>query len=140
MIFRRFPFRNRSHRRFFVFLIIDGIGIMLHENEENFAMTTLSIGHTLGLTIQVLDQFGNVMLSPVTYDAAPTWSNSTPATETLAPAADGQSAVATPVAVGDDVISLALSIDGKPLTATLAVTVTPVVQVPTSIAIVATVN
>ena len=123
----------------YVFFVINNTGVLLHHDRENLMTTTLSVGHTLDLTIQVLDQFGAPMLTPVTYDAAPTWTNSTPATETLAPAADGQSAVATPVAPGNDVITLALSIGGKALTAALAVTVTPAAQIPTSVVIVPTV-
>jgi len=101
---------------------------------------TLSVGHTLALSILVLDQFGNPMLEPVTYDSPPAWTNSTPAVETLAAAADGQTAVATPVAPGSDVISLAFTVGGKSFATTLDVTVTPAVQVPTSAQIVATVQ
>jgi len=103
-------------------------------------MTTVTVGHTIALAIAYLDQNGNPMLTTPTPDAAPQWSNTTPATETLVAAADGNSAVATAVAAGNDVINLALAVGGKQFTATLAVTVAAVPQVLTSIAIVPTVS
>ena len=80
------------------------------------------------------------MLTPVTFDAAPVWANTTPATETLSAAADGQSATGTPVAPGADLISVSFTIGGVPFSATLAVEVDAAPQVPTSAVIVATVE
>ena len=140
MLWRRHHFRNRDRRRFFVFLTIGNTSILLTPNEENFAMTTLSIGHTLGLSIQVLDQHGNPYLAPVSYDAAPAWSNTTPATETLSVATDGQTATGTPVAPGLDTVSVSFAIGGKVFNATLAVEIDAEPQVPTSAIILATVE
>jgi hypothetical protein len=140
MLFRRFPFRNRGRHRIFVFLTIGGTSILLHPNEENFMTTILSMGHKLGLAIQVLDANGNPMLTPIVYDAAPVWSNTTPATETLAVATDGQTATGTPVAPGLDTVNLSFAIGGKVFNATLAVEIDAAPQVPTSAVIVATVE
>ncbi len=102
--------------------------------------TILTMGHKLGLAIQVLDQNGNPMLTPVVYDAAPLWGNTTPATEVLDVATDGQTATGTPVAPGLDTVNLSFAIGGKVFNATLAVEVDAAPQVPTSAVIVATVE
>ncbi len=102
--------------------------------------TILTMGHKLGLQLQVLDQNGNPMLSAVAFDAVPAWSNTTPTTETLVAAADGQSAVGTPVAPGTDTVSVSFTIAGVPFSATLAVEVDAAPQVPASAVIVPTVE
>jgi hypothetical protein len=140
MLWRRFRFYNRSRRRLFVFLKINDTGILLHPNEENFMTTVLTIGHKLGLALQVLDQNGNPMLTPVVFDAVPAWSNTTPATETLSVAADGQSATGTPVAPGTDLVSVSFTIGGVGFSATLAVEIDAAPQVPTSAVIIPTIE
>ena len=97
---------------------------------------TLSMGHKLDLSFLILDQNGNPMLTQPAPDAAPVWSDTTPATETLAAAASGLTAVATPVAPGTDTINLSLVIGGKALTASLPVEVDAAPQVATSVVIV----
>jgi hypothetical protein len=140
MLWRRHHFRNRDRLRFFVFLKINDTSILLHPNEENFMTTILTIGHKLGLSIQVLDQNGNPMLTPVVYDAAPVWSNTTPATETLSVATDGQTATGTPVAPGLDTVSVSFSIGGKVFNASLGVEIDAAPQIATSAVIIATVE
>lgn len=102
-------------------------------------MTTVAVGHTIAMSIAFLDQNGNPMLAPTVPDAPPTWTNTTPATETIVPAADGLSCVATAVAAGSDTVNLSATIGGKAFTASLSVTV-DVVQVLSSIAIKAVVT
>lgn len=99
--------------------------------------TTDTVGQTLPLSIQFLDQHGQPMATAPTPDAAPAWTNSTPATETLTVAADGLSATALAVAAGIDTISVSLAVGGQSFSASLAVTVAPEPQVLTSIEIVA---
>jgi hypothetical protein len=98
--------------------------------------TVVNLGHEIGLSIQFLDQNGNIMLTQPVPDTAPAWSNSTPATETLSVAANGLTATADPIAVGMDTISLSLAVGGKSFSATLSVEVDAAPQVLTSIAIV----
>jgi len=98
-------------------------------------MTQVTVGHQLALSILFLDQRGNPMLTAPTPDAAPSWSNSTPATETLAAAADGLSAVATTVAPGTDTVSLSVVVGGVTFSATLGVEVDAEPQVLTSVGI-----
>ena len=95
----------------------------------------VSIGHTISCTLVFLDQNGQPMLTTPTPDAAPVWSDTTPATETLTAAADGLGASAIAMAAGNDVISVALAVGGVQFSATLPVTVSPAPQVLTSVAI-----
>ena len=98
-------------------------------------MIKVTVGHTVALTIGYLDQNSNPMLTTPKVDAPPTWVNTTPATETLVAAADGLSASTTAVAVGTDVVSLALAVGGVPFAATLSVEVDAAPQVLTSVII-----
>jgi hypothetical protein len=129
----------RHHSRFQVYLTVNGTKHLLNPNRKNYMTTIITMGHVLNMKLTVLDQHGNPMLAPVTFDAPPGWSNTTPATETVVASADGQSAVATPVAPGTDTISVTCSIGGQSFSAALAVEVDPEPQVATSIRIDATV-
>jgi hypothetical protein len=140
-------FRRRHRRRPVVVLRIrdlndpfaEEISVILKPNREENLMTTLSVGHKLQLAILYLDQNGNPMVTTPVADAPPSWTNSTPTTETLVVAGDGQTAVATAVAPGSDTINLSLDVGGVAFSATLAVTVQAAPQVLSSIAIDATV-
>jgi hypothetical protein len=88
-------------------------------------MLTVTLGAKIALSVRYLDQTGNPMrLQPVP-DATPpvAWTNTAPATETLTVA--GSTATAATIAAGADAISVALSVNGVPYTASLAVTVEP---------------
>lgn len=102
--------------------------------------TQVSIGHTIAMSIAFLDQHGNPMITDPKTDAAPAWTNIAPTVETVVAALDGMSAVATPVAVGSDTITLNLVVGGTKFQATLDVNVIAEVQVLTSIAIVPVVS
>jgi hypothetical protein len=101
-------------------------------------MIKVTVGHKLAATIGFLDQNGNPLLTKTTTDAPPVWSNTTPATETLVAAADGLSASTTTLALGTDVINLALAVGGVAFTASLSVEVDAAPQVLTSVSILAT--
>jgi hypothetical protein len=90
------------------------------------------------MSIVYLDQNGNSMLTTPRADAAPTWSNTTPATETLKPSADGLTCEADAVAAGSDVVSLSISVGGAAFAASLSVTVEAAPQILTSVQIAAT--
>lgn len=100
-------------------------------------MTTITVGHSLALTISYLDANGNPMLTTPVPDAPPAWTQTTPATETLTVAADGNSASTVALVAGTDVVSLSLAVGGTAFSATLAVEVDAAPQVLTSIAITA---
>ena len=130
------------HPRMVVLLTIQDVTIRLNPWENLVMDTSLNIGHTVSVAIAYFDQHGNPMLVEPKPDTAPVpaWTNTTPTTETIAVSADGLSCVGTPIAVGTDVISLALSVGGVMYSATLGVTVTAEPQVFTSIGLVPTVS
>jgi hypothetical protein len=126
---------HRHKHHFHVVLFVDGVGVVLNPNQENRLMTTVTVGHTITCTIGYLDINGNPMLVTPTPDTPPSWTNTTPATEALAVAADGLSAVATALVAGSDEIDLSLAVGGKQFTASLAVTVQAPPQVLGSVVI-----
>src|SRR5271154_4010124 len=102
-------------RQRFTFLkfTVDGVGVWLLPRTilrpaRTIMSTTVNLGHTISMSIAFLDQNGNPMLTTPTPDSPPVWTNTTPATETVAAAANGLTAVATPVAVGTDTVNLAV--------------------------------
>ena len=103
-------------------------------------MTTLNVGHTDTLVIQEVDTNGNPMLTAVPFDSPPVWTQTTPATDTMAVSADGSTDVVTAVAPGTDAITATAVIGGVTYTATVQLTVTPVPQVLGGIKILETVN
>ena len=48
---------------------------LLHPNIKEMIMGTVNVGHTDTLGIEYLDQNGNPMLTPVTPDSPPTWTD-----------------------------------------------------------------
>jgi hypothetical protein len=99
----------------------------------SITLTTTQSPETLG--IEYLDQNGKPMATAPTPDVAPAWTDTTPATETLAVSADGLTAELTPVAEGTDTVNLSVTVAGQVFTAQVDVTVEG--QVLTSVAITA---
>lgn len=138
--FRHIPdhFRHRHHPR--VVLFVDNVGIILvplarDEHERTHLMVTVTVGHKINCSIGFLDTDGNPMLTPPALDAPPTWTNTTPASETLVAAADGLTAVATALAAGSDEIDLVVTVGGATFKANVAVIVQAAPQVLGSITI-----
>lgn len=107
---------------------------------ETHMSVTASIGHTISFTYVILDQHGNPMLTQPTFDATPVWSDTTPATETVTADASGVTATGTPLAAGTDTVNVTAQIGGVDFPASIDVSITPEVQVPTSARIDAVVN
>ena len=101
---------------------------------------TVNVGHTVSMSIEYLDTNGNPMLVTPTPDAAPTWTDTTPADATLTVAPGGLTATDLAVAVGSDLVNLSLSVGGVSFAASQGITITAAPQVLGSIEIVATVN
>ena len=99
-------------------------------------MGAFSVGQSLPLSIQFLDQNGHEMAVTPTPDAPPAWTNGNPAVDTLTVSADGLSASDLGVSAGADTIGVSLSVGGVSFAASDAVTVTAAPQTLTSIAIV----
>ena len=102
------------------------------------ALNTVGAKVPLGFAIAFFDQNLQPMLTTPTPDSPPTWTNTTPASETLAVAADGETATATAVAAGTDAVNTNVIVGGNTFTATIAVTVSAQPQVLTSVQIVVT--
>jgi hypothetical protein len=119
---------HRHHRRYEIFLTPN--------RRSKLANITVSVGHTINFTLVYLDQLGNPMLVTPTPDAAPTWTDTTPATGTLTPGGNTASEIA--IAAGTDTVSVALAVATVAFTASIGVTVTAVPQVLTSVQIAAT--
>ncbi len=130
-----------KHRDAIVRLVVNHRSIKLLANEvTHMSTTTVSIGHTVALALEFDDANGNPMLTPVTPDAPPTWTQTTAATGTLAASGDGLSAVYTPGAVGTDTVTVSLAVGGVAFTGTADINVTAAPQVLSSVKIVPTVQ
>jgi hypothetical protein len=122
---------------------VQGVTVLLLAHQVLKMSTAINVGQTLSLAISFLDQAGSPMLTTPTPDSPPTWTQSNAAAETLAVAADGLTAVGTPVAAGIDTITLTVMVGGVSFSATLEVdvaAVAPPAQVLTSVAITPTVS
>lgn len=139
----RFHVRRRQRPSFLLLVITTNaaeFGVELEPFERAQMSTAVNVGHTVGLKIAFLDTNGNPMLTPVTPDTPPVWSNSSPAVGSLAAAGDGLSATESAIAPGTDVVSLSVTVGGKSFSATLAIDVSAAPQVLGSVQIVPTVN
>lgn len=116
-------------------IVVNGVGVLLTPEEKLHMAVTLSVGHKLNISIVFLDQNGNPMKSDPTLDAVPQWSNTTPATETLAVDASSLTATATSVVAGTDTVNVSLTVAGNVFQTALDVTVEEAPQVLTSIAL-----
>lgn len=132
---RHHHLRHRKHHRFHVVLFVNGVGEVLNAGQESKIMITLTLGHNVECSLAYLDANGNPMLATPTPDAPATWTNTTPATETLIASADGNTCEATTLAVGTDSISVSVTVGGKTFVASVAVEVDAAPQVLTSVAI-----
>lgn len=139
----RFHLRRRQRPSFLLLVISTNaaeFGVELEPFERAHMSTSVNVGHTVSMKISFLDTNGNPMLTPVTPDSPPIWSNSSPATGQLTAAPDGLSAVESAIAAGSDVVSLSVTAGGQVFSATLAIDVSAATQVLGSVAIEPTVN
>src|SRR5579863_7306322 len=91
------------------------------------AAVSLSLAQTDVVTFQELDANGNVLASPIAPDAPPTYQTDTPSVAGVVAAADGLSAVLTPVAVGVATITVTGVFSGQSFSSSGVATVTAVV-------------
>jgi len=129
------------HPHLRVFLSVNNYLYELNPNKRIHIMEQLTVGHTDTMSIQYLDTTGNPMLTTVTPDSPPTWTDTpaTPPVDTFVVSADGTSAVLTATAAGTDSINLSVTVAGKVYTATQSVTISAAPQVLGSVTIVNTV-
>jgi len=103
------------------------------------ANVIVNVGHTVSFTLVFLDQRGNPMLTTPAPDAAPVWTDTTPATGTLTAGASGMTASELAVAAGADTVNVSLSVGGTEFKASIDLTVQEAPQTLTSIQVLATV-
>jgi hypothetical protein len=97
------------------------------------ASFSVSMGTPVFFGYAEFDQLGNPMVTPVA--GVPTWSNTTPATGTIAASSSGQSITYTPVAEGTDTVDFSLVVGSQTFSATADITVVAAAQVLTSVQI-----
>jgi hypothetical protein len=100
---------------------------------------TVSVGHEVNCALVFLDQNGNPMLTPVTPDSAPTWTDTPSPTGAFTLTQNGVTATDVANGVGTDTIAVALSVGGKAFSASVPVTCAAAPQVLTSVEIATTV-
>ena len=134
---RRRHHRRRHHRHIRVNLTVNGYRYELQPHRKIHIMTALTVGHMDTLGIEYLDTTGAPMLTPVTPDSPPVWTNapSTPPVDTFVVAADGSSAVLTATAAGADTVTLTVIVGGVTFTASDVFVISAAPQVLGSVAI-----
>ena len=113
---------------------------ILHPGKEKYMSVTVTVGHTVSFSLVYLDQNGNPMLTAPVPDAAPVWTDTTPATGTLTPAASGLTASELAIAAGTDTVNVAVAVGGKAFAASVDLAVHAAPQVLTTVGISSTVN
>ena len=102
---------------------------------------TVTVGHVIDYSILYVDTTGAPMLTPVTPDSPPIWTDApaTPPVDTFTPSADGMTAVLSATAPGADTVSLSVTVAGVQFTATDQVVINAPPQTLGGVQIVATV-
>jgi len=124
--------RRRNRRRYITFLTAN--------RRTHLSNVIVTVGHTVTFSLVFLDQNGNPMVTTPLPDGPPTWTDTTPATGTLTPAASGLTATELATGVGADTVTVALAVGGTSFSASIDLTVQDVPQVLTSVQIAATVE
>ncbi len=132
--------RNRHHIGS-VWFAIGNVAVGLIENGVTLMDFTLDVGKTENLGIVYKDENGQVMSPAPTPDLPPAWAQTSPASDTLTAAADGNSATALGLAAGIDTIQMTVVVGGTVFVAVSNATinaVAPPAPVLTSVEISAT--
>ena len=103
--------------------------------------TTVTVGHSIDYSFIYVDTNGNPMLTPVTPDSPPVWTDApaSPPVDTFTVAADGSTAVLAATATGGDTVTLTVIVGGVTYTASDLVTINAAPQTLGGVQIVATV-
>src|SRR3974390_1847397 len=109
--------------------------VELIPNEKVTLMIEVTQGHTILNTITYLDTAGNPMLTPVTPDSPPAWTQQNAHVDALTISANGDECDALTEMPGQDVITVALTVGGVAYTASVNVQVDAPPQVLGSIEI-----
>jgi hypothetical protein len=92
---------------------------------------TVTVGHQIAFSIEYVDTAGNPMLTAVTPDSPPTWTDAPSAAgvDTFTASADGTTAVLVATAAGSDTVGLSVTVAGVTYTASDLVTISAAPQV-----------
>ena len=96
---------------------------------ENKMSDTVTVGHQIDFSIEYVDTNGNPMLTPVTPDSPPTWTNVSGSPDTFTVSADGTTAVLQATGAGSDTVSLSVTVGGVIFTASDLITINAPPQV-----------
>lgn len=112
-------------------LTINDVSVQLIANQEIKMSTDVFIGHTVNFGISQVDTTGLPMVTPVAFDAAPTWAESSTdgSIETLTVAGDGLTAVGSAVGAGTDTVTATVIVGGVSFSASVDVVVSAEPQV-----------
>lgn len=101
--------------------------------------TSVTVGHKVDYSFIYVDTNGNPMLTPVTPDAPPVWTDAPSAAgvDTFTVAADGNTAVLQALAPGSDTVSVKVAVGGVTFSANDLVTISAAPQVLGGVQIVA---
>ena len=107
--------------------------IIIFEPGVTHVATTdsVNVGHQIAFSINYVDTNGNPMLTPVTPDSPPTWTDAPSAAgvDTFTSSADGTTALLLATAAGSDTVSLSVTVGGVTFTASDLVTISAAPQV-----------
>src|SRR5712672_1772300 len=112
--------RRRNRRRYITFLTAN--------RRTNLSNVIVTVGHAVTFSLVFLDQNGNPMVTTPLPDGPPTWTDTTPTTGTLTPAASGLTASELTTGVGADTVTVSLAVAGTSFSASIDLTVQDVPQ------------
>jgi hypothetical protein len=116
------PHRKHRRQRVHPVLRIGNVAVELIAWETIHMALTENVGQTSTLSIHYWDATGAEITAPV-LDSPASWSQTTPATDTLTASADGNSATVVGLAAGSDTVQVQVMVGGKQFSATIDVTV-----------------
>jgi hypothetical protein len=113
----------------------------LTSNGKDIFMTDVVVGHNITYTIVYLDQNGQPMLTSVTPDSPPAWSNlAAPTIDTMSISADGSTDSVSAVGAGADSVTVSVTVGGVTFTAVDQVSISAAPQVLGAVALNAVVS
>ena len=101
---------------------------------------TVTVGHSIDFSIEYVDTNDNPMLTPVTPDSPPTWTDVAGSPDTFTVSADGTTAVLQATGAGSDTVGLSVTVGGVTYTASDLIAINAPPQILGGVQIVAVVN
>lgn len=107
----------------------------LKPHHKEHIMIPVTVGHTVEVTITVVDQHGNPMQTQPAFDAPPAWTGGlgSPPVDTITVSADGTTLDADVINPGTDSITCAAVVGGQTFSASVQINASPEPQVASGI-------